>query len=163
MVATPADLACAAEIVRLCEEDISGGSKDGRKRLKVARLKHACERLKREGVAYPLLEMRFERSGNLLIATSNNIQFDASTGQLLLASAEALIKMHQSRRRLDPRLARVIRAERAAVQQARQYSVRMDQRPIRGSAETLESLLKNPRPDETPTCRTAHRPIDPPS
>lgn len=127
------DLACAAEVVRLCVRPVSR-SPDSRARLNVAQLKHACERLQIEGMACPLLEVRFDWSAGRLVATSQMVRFDASTGQLLLANAEALTRRYQARRRLDPRLARVIRAERIAVHQARKYQLRMDRRPPRTSS-----------------------------
>jgi hypothetical protein len=95
-------------------------------------------------MACPLLEVRFDWSAGRLIATSNAVRFDAVTGQVLLANAEALTRRHQSRRRLDPRLARVINAERAALRRARQYELRLDRRPPRGSIGEGETVPAPP-------------------
>jgi hypothetical protein len=125
------DLACAAEVVRLCVEPVRG-SPEGRGRLNVAKLRNACTRLQKEGMTWPLLEVTFEWDGAKLVAMSNKVRFDAATGQLLLAGAAGDAHGWHGREP-TPRLARLIRQERAAVRKAREQALRLDRSPPRTS------------------------------
>lgn len=54
------------------------------KHLHIAPLERACEALRRQGVANPLLDVPLHRTGTVVIAEINGVLFDPTTGQTTL-------------------------------------------------------------------------------
>ena len=62
------------------------------RRLQLAELERACERLRRLGVKQPLVEIPLRREGRAILADVDSVTFRPSTGQLALPDITARVR-----------------------------------------------------------------------